>query len=259
MGLLTGPIPFNEKNEEKAPDTIDWDMWLGPAPEAPYSVSRNKSWGYYWDYSGGYALSNGSIHQMDLARIVLDNPPFPESVYCTGGRYLFDDQREVPDYQMTTFDYGNFVLTLQTGEFTPYMLKSSPKVRYGDEFPEWKQNSTKIVIYGTDGVMYVGRMGGGWQVFDKDRQVIAQEHGYFPLQDHLGNFIDCIRSREQPNGNIVEGHNSAVLLHLANYSYRSDKKQLYFSDEYEQVLNDEKSRAWASGSYREGFKIPDEV
>jgi len=41
-GLLNGPVPFNEKEEERAPDTIDWNMWLGPAPEAPYSVSRNK-------------------------------------------------------------------------------------------------------------------------------------------------------------------------------------------------------------------------
>ena len=50
-GLLNGPVPFNEKEGEEIPDTIDWNMWLGPAPIAPYSISRNKSWGYYWDYS----------------------------------------------------------------------------------------------------------------------------------------------------------------------------------------------------------------
>jgi predicted dehydrogenase len=259
MGLLNGPIPFNEKEGEAIPDTIDWNMWLGPAPQAPYSISRNKSWGYYWDYSGGYSLANGSIHQMDLARIVLNNPGFPQSVYCTGGRYLFDDQRDIPDYQMTTYDYGNFVLTLQTGECTPYMLKSSPEIRYGDGFPQWKQNSTKIVIYGTEGVMYVGRMGGGWQVFDKDRKIVRQESGIFPLKDHLGNYIDCIRTRNQPNGNIVEGHNSSVLVHMANYSYREGKKQLLFSEEYEQIINDQKAQALAAGAYREGFELPEEV
>jgi predicted dehydrogenase len=259
MGLLNGPIPFNEKEGEGSPDTIEWNMWLGPAPQAPYSISRNKSWGYYWDYSGGYSLANGSIHQMDLARIVLNNPGFPQSVYCTGGRYLFDDQRDIPDYQMTTYDYGNFVLTLQTGECTPYMLKSSPEIRYGDGFPQWKQNSTKIVIYGTEGVMYVGRMGGGWQVFDKDRKIVRQESGIFPLKDHLGNYIDCIRTRNQPNGNIVEGHNSSVLVHMANYSYREGKKQLLFSEEYEQIINDQKAQALAAGAYREGFELPEEV
>ncbi len=259
MELLNGPVPFNEKKGEKAPDTIDWNMWLGPAPDIPYSISRNKSWGYYWDYSGGQALANGSIHQIDLARIVLDNPGFPKSVYCTGGRYLFDDQRDVPDYQMTTFDYGNFVLTLQAGEFAPYMLKTKPEIRHGDGFPEWKQNSTKIEIYGTTGKMYVGRMGGGWQVYDKDRQIVAQESGLFPLKAHLGNFIDCIRTRHQPNGNIVEGHKSATLVHLANLSYRAGKKQLYFSGENETITNDQKARELAAGTYRKGFEIPTEV
>ena len=259
MELLNGPVPFNEKEDEKIPDTIDWDMWLGPAPEAPYSISRNKSWGYYWDYSGGYALANGSIHQMDLARLVLGDPGFPQSVYCTGGRYLFDDQRDIPDYQMITYDYGSFVMTLQSGEFTPYMLKTRPEIRYGDGFPEWKQNSTKIVIYGTEGVMYVGRMGGGWQVFDKDRKIVAQETGLFPLQDHLGNFIDCIRTRNQPKGNIIEGHKSSVLMHLANYSYRTGKKQLLFSEEYEQVINDQEAQALAAGAYRKGYELPDQV
>jgi predicted dehydrogenase len=258
-GLLDGPIPFNEKKGEKAPDTIDWNMWLGPARKVPYSVSRHKSNLFYWDYSGGLALGNGAIHQVDLARIVLDNPGFPESVYCTGGRYLFDDQRDMPDYQMTTFDYGNFVLTLQTGEFSPYMLKTIPEIRYGDGFPEWKQNSTKIIIYGTEGVMYVGRMGGGWQVYDKNRKVVAQEQGLFPLREHLGNFIDCIRSREQPNGNIVEGHRSATLIHLANLSYRAGKKQLYFSGETELITSDPQARKLALGTYRKGFEIPQEV
>ncbi len=258
-GLLTGPIPFNEKEGEKAPDTIDWNMWLGPAPEVPYSVSRNKSNRYYWDYSGGNAMGNGVIHQLDLARLVLDNPGFPKSVYCTGGRYLFDDQREIPDYQMATVDYGDFVLTIQAGEFTPYMLKSSPEIRFGDGFPEWKQNATKIVIYGTERMMYVGRMGGGWQVYDKDRKIVTQQTGLFPLEIHMGNYVDCIRERKQPNGNIVEGHKSATLIHLANISHRVGNRQLDFSGEHEAILNNQKARELAHGSYRKGFELPEEV
>jgi hypothetical protein len=160
---------------------------------------------------------------------------------------------------MTTFDYGNFVLTLQSGEFTPYMAKSSLEIRHGDGFPEWKQNSTKIEIYGTERMMYVGRMGGGWQVYDKDGQIVAQESGLFPLKAHMGNFIDCIRSRNQPNGNIVEGHKSASLAHLANLSYRAGKKQLYFSGEMETITNDQKARELAEGTYRKGFELPNEV
>jgi predicted dehydrogenase len=259
MELDDGPVPFMKKEESSAPDTIDWDLWLGPAPKVPYSLSRNKSWLYYWDYSGGAELSNGAIHQMDLARFVLGDPGFPKSVYCAGGRFLFDDNRDVPDYQMTTYEYDKFILTLKTGAFTPYMSKASLEIRNGDLFPEWKLNSEKIIIYGTKQVMYLGRMGAGWQVFEKDGKIAAQEYGRFPLPNHLGNFVDCIRSRNQPNAGIVEGHKSSVLVHLANLSYRSGKKQLLFSPDYELITNDEKARTLAEGYHRKGFELPANV
>lgn len=265
MELLTGPVPFFEKEDLEPPATLDWDMWLGPAPKVPYSVSRHKSWGYYWDYSGGRALANGSIHQVDFARMVLGDPGFPKSVYCTGGRYLFNDNRDVPDYQMAVFEYDNFVFSLQTGEFTPYLDKTSNAVRYGDGFPEWKQNSTKIEIYGSKRMMYLGVMGGGWQVFDKgddpDKggKIVAQESGYYPRVAHTTNFIDCIRTRNQPNGNIIQGHHSASMAHLANLSYRSGRKQLIISPESESIVNDNYARELSQPVYRKGYELPDVV
>jgi predicted dehydrogenase len=234
-------------------------MWLGPAPEVPYNVSRNKSWLYYWDYAGGNVTSGGSIHQLDMARLILGNPDLPKSVYCAGGRYLFNDRRDVPDYQMATFDYGNFVLTLETGEFTPYFQKEGLDVRLGTKYPKWMQNSTRIDIYGTKRMMYVGRMGGGWQVFDKDEKLVAQDKGIFPLKAHILNYIDCIRTRKQPNGNIVEGHKSSVHIHLANLAYRAGNKQLLFSPEYESILNDKNAADMARLTYRKGFEILKEV
>jgi predicted dehydrogenase len=259
MQLDNGPVPFNEKEDIDAPDTIDWDLWLGPAPKVSYSISRNKSWAYYWDYSGGNELSNGAIHQLDLLRFVLGEPDFPKSVCCVGGRYLYQDKRDIPDYQSTTFDYGDFVMTLQTGAFTPYMSKAGMDIRHGDLFPEWKLNSEKIVIYGTDRVMYLGRMGAGWQVFEKDGQVAAEEFGRFPLSNHIGNFIDCIRTRQQPNAEIIEGHKSSVLVHLANISYRAGMKKLEFSSEYERITNDAEADELAVGYYRKGFELPEKV
>lgn len=253
--LLNGPVPFVEKEDTRAPDTIDWDMWLGPAPKVPYNVSRNKSWSCYWDYAGGNAMAGGIIHQLDMARLVLDDPGFPKSVYCSGGRYFFDDHRDVPDYQMASFDYGDFTLTLEAGACTPYMKKSGPEVRFTDNFPEWPQNATRIEILGTERMMYVGRMGGGWQVFDKDGQVVAQESGYYPLKAHIKNFIDCMRSRDQPNGNIVEGHNSSVLIHLANLSYRAGNQQLDFSPEYEIITNNSEAQAISRPHNRKGFEV----
>lgn len=253
--MLDGPIPFKEKEDSKAPDTIDWDMWLGPAPKVPYNVSRNKSWGYYWDYGGGGAMSGGITHQLDLARKVLGDPGFPKSVYCAGGRYFFDDKRDVPDYQLATFDYGNFALTLEAGQSTPYMKKSGPEIRFTKDFPSWMQNATRIEILGTKGMMYVGRMGGGWQAFGEDGKILAQESGYYPLEAHIRNFVHCVRDRKQPNGNIVEGHNSAVMIHLANLSYRAGNKQLLFSSEYESITNSPEAAALSVRNGRSGFDI----
>ncbi len=257
--LEPGPIPFNVKEDSSVPDTIDWDMWLGPAPKVSYSISRNKSWGYYWDYSGGLVMSNGIIHQLDMTRLILGNPGFPKSVYCTGGRYFFDDGRDIPDYQMTTFDYGNHVMTFETGECAPYMKKTSTAIRLGDDFPEWKQNASAVQILGTKRMMYVGRMGGGWQVLDKEGEIVAQQSGKFPLENHLGNFIDCVRSRKQPNADIIEGHKSATLVHLANISYRSGSKQLEFDPETETITNNSDAQAMMSRDYRKGFEVPKEV
>ena len=102
-------------------------------------------------------------------------------------------------------------------------------------------------------------MGGGWQVFDRDEQIVAQDPGYFPLVPHLHDFIDCIRSRRKPMGDIVEGHNSAVLIHLADIAYRSGNRQLLFSPEYETILNDYNAAALISRNYRQGFEITENV
>ena len=102
--------------------------------------------------------------------------------------------------------------------------------------------------------MFAGRMGGGWQVFDEDGQVVAQEPGHYPLEAHIKNFLDCVRSRNQPNGNLVQGHSSSVLIHLANLSHRMGNKQLNFSPEFEVVTNDKEARALSIMNYREGYE-----
>ena len=131
--------------------------------------------------------------------------------------------------------------------------------RMGDIYPKWMQNSTRVDILGTKQMMYLGRMGGGWQVFDKDEKLVAQDKGIFPLKAHILNYIDCIRTRKQPNGNIVEGHKSSVHIHLANLSYRAGNRQLLFSPEYEAILNDGKAAELDNLSYRKGFEISGEV
>jgi len=255
-GFLNGPVPLNEKPEEVTPDYIDWNMWLGPAPSVPYSISRNKSWHYYWDHSVGMCMED-AIHQMDLMRFVLGNPGLPRSVCSSGGRYSVEDDRKIPDVLNVVYDYENFTINLHVGEFCQYMLKTSPEIRYSDEFPDWTTNSTKIIIQGTEAMMILGRMGGGWQVFGKDGEKIDQMYGRFPLQANLLNYLDCIRTRQVPNANIIQGHLSATMLHYANMSHRLGNLRLEIDRETEFVKDNREANDLATGWYRDGFELPE--
>jgi predicted dehydrogenase len=180
--LLPGG-PWKPQPTAPVPAGLDWDLWLGPAPEVPFTPSRLTGWGDYWDYEGGVLAGDGS-HQLALARMALGDPPHPRSVFCSGGRIAYPDQRETPDLQVATFDYGDYRLVIEHGTFTPYTRKFSNEVRYGKQWPNWPISACRIEIYGTKQLMYLGRHGCGWQALDGDTKVIAEDKGYFPDKWH---------------------------------------------------------------------------
>ncbi len=257
--MLPGTKPWILKEDSPVPEGLNWDMWLGPAPRVPYNVSRHKAWYDWWAYSGGLDLASDASHVMDLARMVLGDPDNPVSTFCAGGRVLFDDKRDIPDNQTITYDFGDFPMTCESSNYGDYMSKSTPEVRYGNLFPNWPFSSCRMEIYGTEGMMYLGRHGAGWQVLGTDSKVIAEEYGYFPDEEHQKDFIKCVRTRQVPNGNVEQGHKSAILIHLANMSYRVGKKQLNFDNTTERVTNSEEANIIAQGSYSPGYEIPEIV
>jgi len=257
--MLPGSKPWMLKPDSAVPEGLDWDKWLGPAPKVNYNVSRHKAWYDWWDYSGGLALAGDASHVMDLARMAMGDPDYPASVFCAGGRVIYDDKRDIPDNQTITFDYGSFVMTCESSSYGNYLSKSSAEVRYGNVFPEWQLNSSRIEIYGTDALMYLGRHGAGWQVVGPDSKLIDQDKGYFPDEVHQQNFINSIRSHKLTNGNIKQGHLSAILVHLANLSYRVGKKQLYFDGQTESFINSEEANSLVRKQYRPGYEMPETV
>ena len=253
--MLPGNRPWILKEDTPVPEGLDWDMWLGPAEKVPYNVSRHKAWYDWWAYSGGAAMSGDASHVVDLARMVLGDPGHPKAVYCAGGRVIYNDKREIPDNQTVTFDYGTFPMTLEASQYGNYMYKTPPEIRFSDRFPVWKNNATRIEIFGTKGMMFLGRHGGGWQVFGENMELIAQGIGYFPDENHQRNFISCIRSRKTPNASIEQGHLSASLINFANLSYRSGKKIVEIDVEKETVINNNDAVRLDHRSYRGEYKF----
>lgn len=256
--IFKGAKSWTMKEDSPVPQGLNWDMWLGPAHQVPYTISRHKAPYDWWEYSPGLQMAMAN-HVIDLARMVIGDPDNPQSVYSTGGRVLYDDKRDIPDMQAVTYDYRDFTMSLECGIFSSYMDKTKADVRFGKKFPNWRVDGTRIEIYGTEGLMYLGIMGGGWQVFDHEGNIKDQEHGYFPDENHQRNFIDCLRSGNTPNGDIIQGHKSASLIHLANLSYRAGKQQLYYDAAGKSIINSPEAETISQGYYRAPYMIPETI
>jgi predicted dehydrogenase len=250
------PLPNGD-----APAGFDWDLFNGPAPEAAYNANYRGNWHHYWRFSGGDAV-NDAIHQLDLARWLL-GVAYPKAVYSTGGRFDEKGAAETPDTQLAAYDFDGLRLSFEFSLYTPYMLKISPLIRQSDtEFPYWPQCATRIEIYGSEGLMFIGRHGGGWQVFGRpklhDGVVTAQCKGRFPDPEHKENFFHCVRTRATPNADIEEGHRSALLPHLANISYRLGGEKLAI-DAAGNIVGNDAALKLCRRQYRKPYIIEDAV
>ena len=247
---------YRRGDDGKPPTGMDYDTWLGPAPARPYNrgVCYGGGWHKFWDYSGG-DLADDGVHQLDIARWLVGKD-FPREVHATGGNLAFSDDRDVPDTQIASFGFGDLILTLELTQWPGYMRKTNSATRGGDEFPHWLQNATRIELYGTERQLILGRHGGGWQIFGAGATVEKQMFGRFPDASHKENFVRCIRSRDLPNAPAEEGHRSALLVHLANMSYRLGGRQLVFDGTTEQIVGDPEANRMIKREYRSGFEVP---
>jgi predicted dehydrogenase len=253
---------FSAVPDSDPPKGFDWDLYNGPAPEARFNANCRSQWHHLWRYSSG-DIVNDAIHQIDLARYLL-GVDYPKTIYSTGGRFHDQGAAETPDTQVAEFNFGNMVLSFELTLWTPYMLKISPIIRESDtQFPYWLQCATRIEIYGSEGLMIVGRHGGGWQVFTRPKLhegvVKAQMKTHFPDPDHKANFVECIRTRKTPNADIEEGHRSTLLSHLANISYRLGGQQLTFDAATEKIVGNDEAMKYYNREYRKPYVIEDNV
>jgi predicted dehydrogenase len=192
-------------NPQQPPAELDYNLWIGPAPTHPYRTNLvHYEWHWIWDFGSG-EIGNLGTHQMDLARWAMPAGAAPRSVVSLGGRYGYQDQGQTPNTQLTAYDFGDLkLLCEQRGlvdrkavKVTVEFYTDQGVVKEGKFFPKGAREGEPIEGAPVGGFADLGRL-------------------------HFRNFIDCIRSRsrEQLNGEILEGHRSALLAHLGNISYR---------------------------------------
>ena len=244
--------------DSEVPEGLDWNEWLGPAPYRKFNEGVINNWYYYYDYNPG--TLNDASHQLDLTRMLMGDPGHPRSIYGWGGRNIFHSERESPESQSITYDFEKFTVTVDSGNGTSYMSKTPQEIRMDPaRFPEWKTNADRIEIYGTLGMMYMGRTGGGWQVYGPGEQKVAEGGGIHPDREHQANFIQCIRNRKQPNATLEQAHLSASLVHFANIAYRTGNKQLLFDGKNEYFIDNDSANKLLKISYRDNYIVPEKI
>ncbi|MBM4018312.1 MAG: Gfo/Idh/MocA family oxidoreductase [Planctomycetes bacterium] len=251
--------PFRLGDPGKQPEGFDWDAWLGSAPLRPYHQHIvHGGWHNFWDFCGGDMADDG-IHQVDLALMVMGDPPLPRSVRSLGGRYAHrGDDSECPDVLMVNWDFGNFVMTFEMTGYPRYMEKTSTTIRRNDLFPYWTMNATRIELYGSELLMTLGRHGGGWIVQQSGGGIVDQMYGRPCDEPHYANFLECIKTRKNPNADIAVARAGNVLVHMGNIAHRIGNVALKYDPEANRFDNPEANK-FIKTPYRKGYEIPEEV
>jgi predicted dehydrogenase len=96
-----------------APAEVDFNLWLGPAPEQPHHGNLvHNNWHWFWDFGNG-DYGNQGVHQADVARWMIPGATLPKSVVSIGGRVGYVDQGQTPNTQICVYDYGDVKLIFE--------------------------------------------------------------------------------------------------------------------------------------------------
>jgi predicted dehydrogenase len=195
------------KPTKTPPAEVDFNIWLGPAAERAFNENLvHYNWHWFWDFGNG-DIGNQGVHEMDKARWVIPGATLPRSVLSLGGRFGYKDQGETPNTQIAVLDYG------------PTQLIFEVRGLKTDAYRGQKVGNT---LHFEEGVVAGGKLyrKGGDQPEPLPKLDVEARRG--PGGEHFANFIAAVRSRKQEdlNADILEGHLSAALCHLANISYR---------------------------------------
>jgi predicted dehydrogenase len=239
MSAMRNILPgFGNPPDQPPPAELDWNMWLGPAPQRPYNPNRCLyHFRWFWDYSGGQ-MTNLGAHTLDIVDWYLA-PGGPQAVTSSGGRFALQDNGETPDTQDALFEYSGLTATWSHRETAAGIKQAFP-----------------LEFFGTKGSLAISRTGFAVTPDKKippedqvpqftDRQPVggvqrsnarrAEEYWTTALEDktgdtreqlsnHVRNFLDCVKSRVAPIADLESAHRVATACHLANISLRLGRK-----------------------------------
>jgi predicted dehydrogenase len=183
---------------------LDWKAFIGPAPWHEYEPMRFRYWRYFWDYSGGNVTDQGT-HLMDVVQWYM-GARTPLSALCYGSVYA-DKGAETPDVFSAVFEYPNFMATW-TLDYANTLDNGWNIQFHGRKATLWLDNQ---------GARVIGPGGTGTTFRRSEKPMLLKEvPGTLSDAEHVKNFLECMRSRKEPNAPVEVGHLAVCGPHLAN-------------------------------------------
>lgn len=228
------------------PDGVDYDLWLGPAPERPFNKNHfHYNFRYFWNYAGGL-MADWGVHMLDYALYGM-KVSTPNSIVATGGRFSYPDgARQTPDTLNIGYEFDDFSINW---EHSVNLGVGPEKLSHG------------VIFQGLNGSLMMNR--NGWQVSAerlnaeefKLESVPTQVANSSGFDQHFINFLDAIRSGAKPNCPVETGRDVAVFAHMGNIAYRTGEKIIWDKNE-NRFSNCDAANALITPEYRAPWKLP---
>jgi len=209
--LRTAPPALKTK-----PADLDWAGFLGPIAWRDYDPQQFYNWRAYLDYGGGQ-ITDLFTHWIDVVHMFMGQD-IPVSASAAGGVYHYKDGRTAPDTINVLLEYPTEFTATFEATLAPGMAGAA------------------IEFCGTEGRLWISRSRFDYFLGGEGAPVSASVKAAGNMdQDHMQNFLDCVKSRALPNGDVLIGHRSAQASHLGNIAYL-EKRRIKFDPIREVIL-----------------------
>ncbi|MFB3788233.1 MAG: Gfo/Idh/MocA family protein [bacterium] len=208
--------PIGNEKPQTPPPNLDWDFWLGPAPMVPYQSNRcHFNWRWFWDYGGGL-MTDWGVHVLDIVLLGM-NDLEPVEVHGVAGKYFMTDDRETPDTQQVIYRFKNWLMNWETRMNNGRGLDGGNG--HGSEF------------IGANGTLIVDRIEMKYypetpQV-GKPKNIPGGGDAGLRMNNHVKNFLDCLKSRAQPASDIESMARVTLICMLGNMASLTGKPILW--------------------------------
>lgn len=248
-----GKAETPSKNSEP-PKGLDWDLWLGPAPERPFTSKLHPgAWRGWLDFSNGQ-IGDWGVHWLDQV-LMWSEEKYPRRIYSSGGRHIAgpvvlndkEQTSDAPDTQVAVFDFEGFTATWENR-------------RYADNNAEKHKIGT--YFYGTKGTLHIGWRD-GWTFYPASakEQIV---HGDAQLQEPDGHnltilwedFLKALDANKQPTCDIESAHRSSVLPMLGMASLKLGRS-IEWDGKNETIPNDPEAAKLLTRVYRGPWEYPE--